>query len=45
MVSSSRIEMFKTLDIFTLTALSQNVRNQVASAVASYSRLYMYHIK
>lgn len=44
-VSSSKIEMSKTLEILTLTALSQNVRNQVASDMALYLRLCMYHVK
>jgi len=44
-VSPSRIEMTKTLEILTLTALSQNVGNHVASDMASYLRLCMYHIK
>jgi len=44
-VSSSRIEMSQTLEILTLTALSQNVRNQAASDMASYLGLCTYHIK
>ena len=41
MVSSSKIEMSKTLEILTQTALSENVRKQVASDMPSSQAVHV----